>query len=394
MTSPFILREPSFAEQVQPGVQTLMQALSARQELGLQRQRLQLEQQRTEASVAQAGAATAESRARTKQLEQELKEFEQRSIGLGKFAELSTDPDGFTEEAVGEALASLKDPIAAAEFNKQNTLRLERERKRAELRGLRAEADVAERTVEPTVSAAESEAERAKAAAAEAQRRAELFRIGQQRAKELLLNPDMKLPEDPTLAQAVGLSALGVLSFVSDKIGFAMQQAGTNAQSAMFTRQLAVDAYRTAWQQVMEELKINPDLDADALFREALEQRATALGLPGGAEELQKIVRAAFNEFTQGFSSFGNPAVPDPGSVEIIKPIIDSPGFRSLPPADQAAVVQAAHQIAAGEAQMPTAKQLRELGVEKPERLLIFIRAAVKKLTAQRQSTRGTSGTF
>jgi hypothetical protein len=46
MTSPFVIREPSFAEQIQPGVQTLMQALAARSQQRLAQQELNIAKDR------------------------------------------------------------------------------------------------------------------------------------------------------------------------------------------------------------------------------------------------------------------------------------------------------------------------------------------------------------
>jgi hypothetical protein len=74
-----VIKLPTIGQEISEGLAPLLNALFARQQLGLQRQALQLEQQRTSAQVESAQAATAEARA---DLKKKLADMEQQALDL------------------------------------------------------------------------------------------------------------------------------------------------------------------------------------------------------------------------------------------------------------------------------------------------------------------------
>jgi hypothetical protein len=111
MTSPIVIQQPGFGQAIQEGLAPLINAIFARQQMGMERQKLEIERQKAEASIAQAGAATSESRARTKatlaELEQKNLDLRARDLAAQQFITLSTDPSGFSPEAVARLQADL-----------------------------------------------------------------------------------------------------------------------------------------------------------------------------------------------------------------------------------------------------------------------------------------------
>lgn len=91
MTSPIVIKQPGFGEQIQQGLAPLIAALQQRQQFGLQRQKLELERQRTEAMTAEAGVDIAKKK---KELEEQELDINARDFAVSTLIDVMSMPGG------------------------------------------------------------------------------------------------------------------------------------------------------------------------------------------------------------------------------------------------------------------------------------------------------------
>jgi hypothetical protein len=167
MTAPApIIQLPGIGEELQAGLAPFIAALQQRQQLGLQRQQLEIERQKAEAQIAQAGAATAESRARTKEILEELEQkkvqLEANDFATEQFIMTMTSTGGLSPENLVTARERItkeadKDISSEAMLAFDALVKQEEEQRllTAQREAAQTEADVAERTADARVAAAE-----------------------------------------------------------------------------------------------------------------------------------------------------------------------------------------------------------------------------------------------
>ena len=254
MTNPTVIQQPGWGQQIQEGLAPLINAIFARQQLGMERQKLEIERQKAEASIEQSGAATAESKARTKatlaELEQKTLDLQARDLAAQQFITLSTDPTGFSPESIARLQADLmrrgdtkvREPALTA-FNQMVT---DREKMLTEAAG-RQSAQV-EATVDRETQAARIEAGQMAGQIAQAElgaaQTAQRANVADARLKELEATRD---PQRVARAQAIwelgrtwgearkaaGLAAGGIPddAVFSMGEGVKLDEAGRNAQN-------------------------------------------------------------------------------------------------------------------------------------------------------------------